>query len=317
LRTNDICVTFFWSSHDKSVVAPRRGLALKLPDVDYLRPNSVCEAVEILAANGGAAKLIAGGQSLMPMLAFRLLGPKLLVDISRIPGLDEIEITGSGLRLGALTTWHAIEQHADLRRWHPLLHAAVGHVAHYQIRNRGTVGGSLAHCDPSAEFPAVVLTCGAEIVVRGSGGERIVDARDFVQGAMTTALADDEIIVQIRFPAWPAPRRWGFEEFARRRGDFAIAAAAVFYDLNEAGRIIDPHVGVIGEADGARRVADVEEFLTGAEPTPALIAQARAVSESAVSPAEDIHAPASYRRALMGVMIERALVASLPRDARV
>lgn len=283
---------------------------MKLPDVDYIRPITLREAVDALAVHGTSAKLIAGGQSLMPMLAFRLLAPKLLIDIGRIPGLEKIELTDEGVRIGALATWHAIERHPDLEVRHPLLQAAIKHVAHYQIRNRGTVGGSLAHCDPVAEFPAIVLTCDAEVVVACHRGERTIKARDFLQGAMTTALADDEMIVQIRFPPWSKARRWGFDEFSRRRGDFAIAASALFYDLDQDGRIVNPHVGVVGEADGARRLSEVEDLLTGMKPERPLILKARALTEQCVSPAEDIHAPAPYRRALMGVMVERALVAS-------
>ncbi|AXK80936.1 xanthine dehydrogenase family protein subunit M [Pseudolabrys taiwanensis] len=283
---------------------------MKLPDVDYIRPKTLKEALDLLSAHGDDAKLIAGGQSLMPMLAFRLLAPKILIDLAGLSELRGIEITESGVRLGARTTWHDIERHPSLKSAHPLLAAAIGHVAHYQIRNRGTAGGSLAHCDPVAEFPTLVVTCGAEVVVAGQDGERVIPAADFVLGPMTTALAADEIIVQIRFPAWPQARRWGFEEFARRRGDFAMAAAAVFYDLDGDQRALDPHVGIIGDADGARRLTDVEDLLAGQRITRSLLTEARALAERSTTPSEDIHAPAPYRRALIGTMVERALAAS-------
>lgn len=283
---------------------------MKLPDVDYIRPKTLKEALDLLSAHGDDAKLIAGGQSLMPMLAFRLLAPKILIDIGGLSELRGIEITDAGVRLGARTTWHDIERHPSLKTAHPLLAAAIAHVAHYQIRNRGTAGGSLAHCDPVAEFPTMVLTCEAEVVVAGPDGERVLAASDFVLGPMTTALAADEIIVQIRFPAWPKTRRWGFEEFARRRGDFAMAAAAVFYDLDGDQRAVDPHVGIIGDADGARRLSEVEDLLAGQRITRPLLAEARALTEQTMHPSEDIHAPAPYRRALAGVMVERALAAS-------
>jgi len=287
---------------------------LKLPDVDYIRPKTLKEALGLLSSHGDDAKLIAGGQSLMPMLAFRLLAPKILIDIGGLAELRGIDITDTGVRLGARTTWHDIERHPSLKAAHPLLAAAIAHVAHYQIRNRGTAGGSLAHCDPVAEFPAIVLTCDAEVVVAGPDGERVLAASDFVLGPMTTALEADEIIVQIRFPVWPKARRWGFEEFARRRGDFAMAAAAIFYDLDGDQCVVDPHVGVIGDADGARRLAEVEDLLRGQKMTPALVAEARTVTEQSIHPSEDIHAPAAYRRALMGVMVERALAASAGID---
>lgn len=283
---------------------------MKLPDIDYIRPATLKEAIGILTAHGEAAKLIAGGQSLMPMLAFRLLAPALLIDIGRLPELKTIDITDTGIRLGALTTWHAIERHPTLKTEHPLLCAAIAHVAHYQIRNRGTVGGSLAHCDPAAEFPAIVRTCGAQIVVANAQGERVIDADDFCLGPMTTALEPDDIIVQIRFPRWPKTRRWGFEEFSRRRGDFAVAAAAVFYDVDDAGRMHDAHIGIIGDADGARRLTEVEALLNGHTLDRTLAHKARRLAEETAQPSEDIHAPASYRRALIGVMVERALAAS-------
>lgn len=283
---------------------------MKLPDLDYIRPKTLNEAIDLLVAFDGEAKLIAGGQSLMPMLAFRLLAPKILIDVSRLPALDQIEVTPEGVQLGALTTWRDIERHARLKTAHPLLAAAISHVAHYQIRNRGTVGGSLAHCDPASEFPALVTTCNADVVIVGPQGDRIVKGTDFILGAMTTALANDEMIIQIRFPAWPEVRRWGFEKFARRRGDFAMAAAAVFYDLDSNKRVVNPHVGIIGEAERAVRLTQVEDFLFGQVIDRQLTAKARSIGEQTAQPSDDIHAPAKYRKALIGVMIERALASS-------
>ncbi len=282
------------------------GSALKLPDVDYIRPQSLKEAIDLLARHGDDAKVIAGGQSLMPMLAFRLLAPRLLIDIGRLPELRSVQCSRDGVRLGALTTWHDIERHRDLPRAHPLLSAAIAHVAHYQIRNRGTVGGSLAHCDPAAEFPAIVFTCGATVTVAGPDGTREIAAADFILGPMTTALAADEIITAISFPAWPETRRHGFQEFARRQGDFAIAAAAVFYD-RDGDAVRDAHIGIIGDADGPRRLTAVEELLNGRALTPPLLREARNLAEKTASPSSDIHAPARYRGALIGVMVERAL----------
>jgi carbon-monoxide dehydrogenase medium subunit len=287
---------------------------LKLPDLDYVRPNTLKEAIEILVAYDGDAKLIAGGQSLMPMLVFRLLAPKLLIDVSRLPDLARIDVSPSGIRLGALTTWRDIERHAALQIAHPLLAHAISHVAHYQIRNRGTVGGSLAHCDPASEFPALVLTCNADVVIVGPAGERIVKGPDFILGPMTTSLAPAEMITEIRFPSWPPSRRWGFAEFARRRGDFAIAAAAVFYDLDSRHRIMNPHVGIIGEAGRAIRLAQVEDLLAGQQIDRQLAAKARMIGEQSAQPSDDIHAPAKYRKALIGVMIERAVAASADRQ---
>jgi carbon-monoxide dehydrogenase medium subunit len=279
---------------------------MKLPAFDYACPATLGEAVQLLAAHDDA-KALAGGQSLVPMLAFRLVQPALLVDLRKLADLRGIKLTENGVTLGAMVRWRDIEDDARLAAAHPLLKAAIAHVAHYQIRNRGTVGGSMAHADPAAELPGIALTCEAAIAVVGTSGARVVPAADFFTGALTTALAPDEIIVEVRLPPWPARRRWGFQEFARRRGDFAMAAAAVFYDEDARGRANNPHVGVIGVADRPLRLPGVEALLDGATIDAATIASAEAAAAAAVDPPEDIHASADYRRALAGTMVERAL----------
>jgi carbon-monoxide dehydrogenase medium subunit len=283
---------------------------MKLPAFEYACPATLSEAVALLASHDGDAKAIAGGQSLVPMLAFRVASPSLLVDLRKLPGLDQIKITEAGVSLGALVRWRDIEDDARLRDAHPLLAAAIKHVAHYQIRNRGTVGGSVAHADPAAEMPGIVVTCGAEIAVTGKSGARVIPADSFFQGALTTALTPDEIITEIRFPAWPAGRRFGFEEFALRRGDFALAAAAVFYDHDAAGRAANAHVGVIGVGDRPVRLPTVEATLNGARVDVAVMARAAAAASAAVDPQDDIHASAAYRRSLVGTMVERALLSA-------
>src|SRR5947209_13014306 len=207
---------------------------MKMPPFEYACPTTLSEAVALLAAREDA-KALAGGQSLVPMLAFRLAQPTLLVDLRKIADLREIKISADGVRLGAMVRWRDILDDKRLATAHPLLKAAVAEVAHYQIRNRGTVGGSIAHADPAAEMPGIAVTCEAEISVIGKSGRRVIAASDFFHGALMTALAADEIIVEVRLPKWPPQRRWGFMEFARRRGDFALAAAAVFYDQAENG----------------------------------------------------------------------------------
>jgi len=286
---------------------------MKLPAFDYACPATLAEAVTLLAANGDA-KAIAGGQSLVPMLAFRVAAPTLLVDLARLPGLDRIAIGADGVRLGALVRWRDILADARLARAHPLLVAAVRHVAHYQIRNRGTVGGSLAHADPAAELPGIAVACDGEIAVTGTAGARVIAAKDFFLGALTTALAPDEIITELRLPAWPAARRFGFEEFALRRGDFALAAAAVFHDRAADGRATNAHVGVIGVGERPTRLPSVEAVFDGARIDDGVIARAAAAASAAVDPPDDIHASAAYRRALVGTMVERALVAAQQRD---
>jgi carbon-monoxide dehydrogenase medium subunit len=279
---------------------------MKLPPFDYACPTTLPEAIELLASHDDA-KAIAGGQSLVPMLAFRLAQPSLLVDLRKLADLRGIRISDAGVTLGAMVRWRDIEDDERLETAHPLLKAAISHVAHYQIRNRGTVGGSIAHADPAAEMPGIAMTCDAEIAVVGKSGAHVIQAADFFQGALTTALTTDEIIVEIRLPAWPAGRRWGFQEFARRRGDFAMAAAAVFYDQDERGKARNAHVGVIGVGDRPLRLTAVEDVLNGESIDEATIAKADAATSAAVEPQDDIHASAAYRRSLVGTMVERAL----------
>ena len=280
---------------------------MKLPPLEYACPGTLSEAVALLAAHGGEARAIAGGQSLMPMLAFRVAQPTLLVDLRKLAELKGIRIGKDGVRLGALARWRDIEDDARLATAHPLLKAAVEHVAHYQIRNRGTVGGSIAHADPAAEMPGIAVTCDAEIAVTGSKGSRVIRADDFFVGALTTALEHDEIITEVRLPAWPSKRRWGFREFARRRGDFAMAAAALFYDQDASGKATNAHVGIIGLGDRPCRLPEVEAVLNGRAVDEATMERAAEVTSATVKAQEDIHASAAYRRSLAGTMVERAL----------
>ncbi len=280
---------------------------MKLPPFEYACPTTISEAVALLAAHDGEAKPLAGGQSLVPMLAFRVAAPALLVDLRKLAELRQIRLADDGITLGAMVRWRDILDDTRLRQAHPLLVAAVEHVAHYQIRNRGTVGGSIAHADPAAELPGIVVTCEAKIAVVGKSGARVLDAANFFQGPLTTALKADEIITEIRFPAWPTKRRFGFQEFARRRGDFAMAAAALFYDEDDANKARNAHVGAIGVADRPLRLTAAERVLDGHRIDEATIAKAEAAASAAVDPADDIHASGAYRKALIGVMVERAL----------
>ncbi len=284
---------------------------MKLPPFAYACPTSLADAVALLAAHDGEAKLLAGGQSLVPMLAFRVAAPSLLVDLRKLEELRRIGISDKGVTLGAMVRWCDIRDDARLRKAHPLLVAAIEHVAHYQIRNRGTVGGSMAHADPAAEMPGIAVTCEAEIAVIGKAGGRIFAAADFCQGPLMTALEPDEIISEIRLPPWPAGRRFGFAEFARRRGDFALAGAALFYDPDDGGKARNAHVGVIGVADRPLRLAAVEAVLNGRVINDETIAAAAAAARAAVDPADDIHAGGAYRRALVGTMVERALTSAV------
>jgi aerobic carbon-monoxide dehydrogenase medium subunit len=280
---------------------------MKLPAFEYACPATLAEAVALLASRDGDAKALAGGQSLVPMMAFRIASPSLLVDLRKLTDLKRIDISDDGVRLGAMVRWRDIEDDARLDTAHPLLKAAIAHVAHYQIRNRGTVGGSIAHADPAAEMPGIAVACDAQIAVVGTAGSRVIRADDFFIAPLITALATDEIIAAIRLPAWPAERRWGFREFARRRGDFAMAAAAVFYDADDSGRARNAHIGVIGVGDRPLRLAAAEAEVNGRAVDVAVSERAGLAASAAVNPPDDIHASGAYRRSLVGTMVERAL----------
>jgi CO/xanthine dehydrogenase FAD-binding subunit len=280
---------------------------MKPAPFDYACPATLDEALALLAGRAGEARPIAGGQSLMPLLAFRLAAPALLVDLRKIAGLDRILIDDEGVALGARVRWRDVEHEPRLRTAHPLLVAAVGHVAHYQIRNRGTVGGSLAHADPAAELPGIAVTCDAVITTAGPTGRRRIPAGDFFLGPLTTALAPAEIITEIRMPAWPAGRRWGFEEFARRRGDFALAGIGAFWDEDEGERVRNAHLGVIGACRRPHRLGVAEAILNGRTLDETAIAEAARAAAAAVEPPEDLHASAAYRRALVATLLKRAL----------
>jgi aerobic carbon-monoxide dehydrogenase medium subunit len=280
---------------------------MKFPAFEYAAPATLAEAVSLLAAGRGTAKVLAGGQSLLPTMAFRLATPSLLVDIRKLKELQKIAIAEDGVRLGARVRWRDIEDDERLKIAQPLLCAAIEHVAHYQIRNRGTVGGSLAHADPAAEMPGIAVTCDAEIRVLGAKGERVIPAGRFFTGALTTTLADDEIIVEVRLPAWPAKRRWGFEELSQRRGDFALAGIAAFYDLDAGGKATNTHIGVIGACIRPHRIPQAEAALNGRVVNEAAIQAAARAAEEALDPPSDLHASAAYRRSLAGTLLERAL----------
>lgn len=278
---------------------------MKLPAFDYATPGTVAEAVSLLAANPDA-KVIAGGQSLIPILAFRLAQPSLLVDLRKLEGLDHISISGRGVTLGAKVRWRDIEADARLHRAHPLLAAAVAHVAHYQVRNRGTVGGSLAHADVAAELPGIAVTCDAEIVAEGPAGSRTIKAADFFLGPLMTSLAPDELILELRLPPWPPQRRWAFEEFARQRGAFALAGIALYYDEQDR-RAKNTHIGVIGASARLQRLGVAEAQVNGRAVGEQTIAAAARAAAAAVDAADDPDASAAYRRALVATLVERCL----------
>ena len=285
---------------------------MKPAPFDYRAPETLREAIALLAADPDSV-VLAGGQSLMPVLAFRLATPSLLVDLRRLPGLGIIAIDDDGIRLGARVRWRDIEDDARLTTAHPLLREAVAHVAHYQIRNRGTVGGSLAHADPAAELPGIAVACDGAITLVGASGARTVKAGDFFIGPLSTVCQPDEILTELHLPRWPGGRRWAFQEFAQRRGDFALAGIALFYDEDDEGRMRNAHVGVIGACDRPHRLREVEASLNGRVLDDDVIREAAAIAAQAIDPPEDLHASATYRRALVTTLVERGLRAAQGR----
>jgi carbon-monoxide dehydrogenase medium subunit len=280
---------------------------MKLPAFEYAAPASLHEAVRMLAASDGTARVLAGGQSLLPVMAFRLAAPSLLVDLRAVPDLRTIAIGAQVVRLGSMVRWRDVARHDALAQALPILRAAVEHVAHYQIQNRGTIGGSLAHADPAAEFPGIAVTCDAIVEVVNAKGTRDVAAGDLFVGPLETSLGPDDIITGVRFPAWKPGRRWAFEEFARRRGDFALAAVAVFYDRADDGALHDAHIGVIGATDRPRRLGAAEAILNGRVLDEESIAAAAEAAALAVDPLSDLHGSAAYRRSLVATLLARAL----------
>ena len=285
---------------------------MKPAPFDYVRPESVEEAVALLANRAGDAKILAGGQSLAPLLNFRMVRPGLLVDINRLTELEFLADHQGGLRIGALTRHHTIEVSPLVRARFPVLSEAMAHVAHLASRNRGTIGGSLAHADPAAELPMIALLLDAEIGTCSAAGARSHRARDFFRGPLTTALAEDELVSEIILPALPSRTGWAFEEFAQRTGDFAVAAVAATVTLSD-GRVAEARLAVMGVDETPLRLRDIEARLVGQSFAASLIEGAAQQARDSVQPTTDLRASCDYRRHLVGVLTERALSAAWTR----
>ena len=273
---------------------------------DYVVAESVDAAVAALAAADGEAKILAGGQSLVPMLNFRLLRPSILVDINRIPDLAFIEERAGEVAIGALTRHYRLETSPVIAQHLPVLAEAMRHVAHLAIRNRGTIGGSLSHADPAAELPMLALLLDATLHVVSPAGPRTIPARDFFLGPLTVDLGADEMVVRIIFPKLPHATGWGFAEVARRSGDFALAGVAATLTLRT-GAIAQARIAMTGVDETAKRASEAEALLTGRKLTPDLIEAAVAAVRAHVNPPTDLHASADYRRHLVGVLAGRAV----------
>lgn len=286
---------------------------MKPPKFDYLRPSTVEAAIAALVQADGEGKIIAGGQSLLPMLNFRLLSPTILIDINRIKELDYVrELPDGGVQIGALTRHHTLETSPVIKRLFPVLNAAMAHVAHLAIRNRGTIGGSITHADSAAELPLMMLLLNASIGIASPRGRRQVDASDFFLAALTSAVEEDEIVTDIAVPALPAGTGWAFEEVARRSGDFALAAVGVILAV-EGGRVTEARIGVMGVGDTPLRIDDAETALYDETCNDATLDAAVRAVRAGVDPATDLHGSADYRRHLVGVLARRAVATAWRR----
>lgn len=276
----------------------------------YLAPTAIEEALDALSMYGDEAKLLAGGQSLIPTMNFRLAQPEVLLDLNRIRELSYIEPTSTGgLRIGAMTRQRQVEQSLLVAQRAPLLTAAMPLIAHVQIRNRGTVGGSLAHADPAAELPAVISALGGTLVARGPGGERKIDVSDFYLGLFATELMPDEVLTEIELPPLPARSGFAIQEIARRQGDYALAGVAVHVEVDAAGQCSKARIVYFSVGDGPVVMAtSAAGLLVGEQPTAALIEDAaHKAAMVEIDPPGDIHASVHYRRHLAQVLGRRAL----------
>jgi carbon-monoxide dehydrogenase medium subunit len=273
----------------------------------YHAPASVEEAVGALADYADDAKVLAGGQSLIPLLSFRLAVPAHLIDINALPGLDQVERAGSTWRIPALVRQRTVERSTELAAEVPLLVQALAHVAHPQIRNRGTVCGSLAHADSSAELPTVMTALNASMTLVSTDGTRQVNAGDFFQFHLTTAIEPGELLLAVEFDQ-PAARTYAaFEEFALRRGDFALAGVAATATFGAGGQVERCRVVAAGVAPVPLRLAAVEELVTGSDLSAPVLAAAREAAHREVTPVGDSRADSDYRRHLLSVLVRRAL----------
>ena len=280
----------------------------------YRDPDSVEEALALLAQHGDDAKLLAGGQSLGPMLNMRLVSPAVIVDVNRVAALDYLRGSPDGFAIGALVRQSALEDDPAFAAAQPLAAAALPSIAHRPIRNRGTVAGSLAHADPAAEWGGLVLALDARMTLRRAGAPpRVVAAEDFFLGILETAAAPDELLAEVRLPPWPAGARWSFRELSRRRGDFALAGVACRFEVDGDGRCRSARIGLIGVGDTAVRARAAESVMDGEPAGPVLFAAAAAAVRAEVEPFDDGHASAGYRRHLAAVLVEDALTEAWER----
>ena len=286
---------------------------MKPSQFEYFAPETVEEVISLLEQYGDESKILAGGQSLVPLLALRLAIPDVIIDINRVSSLDYLHDDEDVVRIGALTRHRAIENHEDLVGRCPILGDAVGLIGHVAIRNRGTVVGSMAHADPASEWPALALALDAEFDVIASNGTRTIPADSFFLSYLTTSIEPNELASEVRFKIPSGRVGSSFFELARRHGDFAVAGAGAVISLSSAGTIEEARVVLIGVGATALRISETEQMLVGQRPGADLFEEAAETVRHTIDPSGDIHGSADYRRAIAGVLTQRSLTSAAER----
>ncbi len=282
---------------------------MKMPPFDYEAPTTISEAVDLLAEHLDQANVLAGGQSLIPLLALRLAYPAVLIDINGIAGLSGVSATDGWVAIGAMTREYVAEESRTVASAVPLLTAALPLIGHEAIRSRGTIGGSLAHADPAAELPAVARALDAEFVVRSQSGERVIPAADWFEGYLTTSRRPDELLVEVRFPTAALGTGTSFQEVARRHGDFAIVGLAASLTLSD-GAISDARLALAGISAVPVRAADAEDLLVGERPSAELFDEAARRATENIDPPADLHGSSEYRKKVGAALVRRGLRAA-------
>jgi aerobic carbon-monoxide dehydrogenase medium subunit len=286
---------------------------VKMPRFEYHSPDTIDEVLALLAEHGDEAKVLAGGQSLVPLLAMRLARPTQVIDINRVESLAAVDERGDQIAFGATVRERTAERSALVRAQLPLLAEALPFIGHAAIRTRGTIGGTVAHADASGEIPCVVAALDGEVLVRSANGERTIAAPDFFQGHFTTSLADDECVVEVRLPVSDPAAGFAFQEIARRHGDFALVGVAAMLSLDAAGLISDARISLMGVADVPLRARSAEAALVGAAPTEDTFTAAAHTATADLRPATDVHGSAAYRTHLAAVTVRRTLTTASAR----
>lgn len=287
---------------------------MKPAPFEYFAPVELQEALDLLERYGDEAKILAGGQSLMPLMNLRLARPGLIIDINRLSSLDTITATPEGgLTIGALTRQRALERSKIVQEQNPILAAAMPLIGHFQIRNRGTIGGSLVHADPAAELPAVSLLLGAEFLLRSKSAVRVVPAAEFFLSYLTTAIRPAELLTEIRLPKWPSGEAWAVQEIARRKGDFALIGVALRAELDAVETVQKAVIVMFGVDSKPLRMERAEAILKGRRISEAFLRELSGVVAEELEPDSDIHASAAYRKEVGGVLVRRALGSALAK----